>query len=89
MRHKFRIELPFTHGVPYLSRSEQVRAIALENTKRDVSKIPDIALRPEDIVSFAFVNKSREKIREWLRMEVCSCAKYRGWYLTLFVIAAS
>ena len=67
LAHGFQMNLPFTHGVPYLSRDEARRAkeIAKERLNRD--QTGDIQLRETDVQSLAFVERIRNQIQIWIR----------------------
>ena len=74
LRQGFRMELPFEYGVPYLSREEMIRAIAMEKTKRDTTRIPDVILRDDDTVHRDFLKVCRRTIRDWHNMKVSTTA---------------
>ncbi|KAK5014569.1 hypothetical protein LTR16_004045 [Cryomyces antarcticus] len=61
----FRMELPFTKGVPYLSRDEAKQAKKLASDRLQRSTIPDIQLAPEDSQSIEFMRRVRSEIDAW------------------------
>ena len=69
----FRIELPFTEGVPYLSRDEAKLAKERQYARLDRGALPDIDLtKPEDATAVEFVDDVRRAIREWQKgRQVC------------------
>lgn len=62
----FQIDLPFTSGVPYLSRSEAALALEKAATRNDRTTIADIHIKPEDTQSIAFLRRVRSEIASWL-----------------------
>lgn len=65
LNHGFRMELPFTMGVPYLSRDEAKLAKKLAYDRLDKTNIEDLYLKDDDIQSLEFVKRVREKIIAW------------------------
>lgn len=63
----FRMELPFTSGVPYLSRSEAKLAEEKAATRNDRSAIADIQIGPEDVQSIAFLRRVRAEVNAWAK----------------------
>jgi len=61
LNHGFRMELPFTMGVPYLSRDEAKLAKQLAYDRLDKTNIEDLYLKDDDIQSLEFVKRAREK----------------------------
>ena len=68
--HGFQIEKPFTIGVPYLSRYEEVLARAEESRINGNIPNPDFLSRIFDPAQLAFITKIKATITEWLGMEV-------------------
>ena len=60
---------PFTQGVPYLSREEEINALDLELSKQNKAGIADIHLRKDEVESIQFVRKVREDIEKWKNRE--------------------
>ena len=65
LNHGFRMELPFTMGVPYLSRDEAKLAKKLAYDRLDKTNIEDLYLKDDDIQSLEFIKRVREKIIAW------------------------
>ncbi|KAF2834403.1 CAF1-domain-containing protein [Patellaria atrata CBS 101060] len=65
LSHGFHMELPFTMGVPYLSREEAKLAKLLAYERFDSSSYETITIDPSDIHSLAFINQLREDIQSW------------------------
>ncbi|KAL1305927.1 hypothetical protein AAFC00_004069 [Neodothiora populina] len=68
----FRIDLPFTSGIPYLSRSEAILAHEIALARNDRSTIADINVKPEDAQSIAFLRRVRKEIDAWLKLDQSS-----------------
>lgn len=67
IEHGFRMDLPFTHGVPYLSRDEAklVKATAYAKIE-ERGALPDIDLsKPEDVAAVDFMEDVRRAIKAW------------------------
>ena len=67
IQHGFRMDLPFTEGVPYLSRDEAkvVKATAYAKME-EKGALPDIDLsKPEDAAAVEFMDDVRRAIKEW------------------------
>ncbi|KZF21529.1 CAF1-domain-containing protein [Xylona heveae TC161] len=66
MSHGFRMEAPFTQGVPYLSRNEEglARKLALERQER-AANIADIKIKTDDLDSNQFMDRVRNEIEAW------------------------
>lgn len=62
----FDMGLPFTAGVPYLSREESREAREKHEQRHDKSAIADIQLKPTETESLAFVSRVRNEINNWL-----------------------
>ncbi|KAL9079827.1 MAG: hypothetical protein Q9157_001336 [Trypethelium eluteriae] len=66
VQHGFRIDLPFTEGVPYLSRDEAKLAEERGLAKIEKRALPDIDLsKPEDAAAVEFMDDVRQAIKEW------------------------
>jgi poly(A)-specific ribonuclease len=67
MRHGFRMDAPFTEGLPYLSREEETRATArLSERQQQKATIRDIDVRDMDLESLEFLNDVRRQIDAWM-----------------------
>ncbi|KAI9713645.1 MAG: hypothetical protein M1812_006617 [Candelaria pacifica] len=69
LRNGFRMEAPFTLGVPYLSRDEEMLARVLGTARGDRSNVADIAVLPTDIESLEFMERVRGEIEVWKAAE--------------------
>lgn len=65
LKHGFRMDLPFTMGVGYLSRDEAKLAKKLAYDRLDKGTIQDIVLKKTEIQSLAFVENVRQAITDW------------------------
>ncbi|KAL9097483.1 MAG: hypothetical protein Q9165_000379 [Trypethelium subeluteriae] len=66
VQHGFRIDLPFTEGVPYLSRDEAKLAEERGYAKMEKRALPDIDLsKPGDATAVEFMDDVRHAIQEW------------------------
>ena len=65
----FRMDLPFTSGVPYLSRAEAALALDKAATRNNRSAIADIQIRAEDTQSLAFLRRVRAEIADWVKSD--------------------
>ncbi|KKY23378.1 putative caf1 family [Diplodia seriata] len=61
----FKMDLPMTKGVPYLSRDEAKRAKKLAYARWDKSAIADVQLKEHEVQSLEFVSKVRCAINTW------------------------
>lgn len=61
----FHMNLPFTLGVPYLSRPEAALAEHKAKNRSDRSVVADIQVKPEDLQSIAFMQRVRTAIADW------------------------
>ncbi|CAK3998656.1 CAF1 family ribonuclease like [Lecanosticta acicola] len=66
LRVGFDMNRPFAHGVPYLSRSETRVAREKYTLRQDRSAISDIALKPTEFESLAFLERVRSEINAWV-----------------------
>jgi poly(A)-specific ribonuclease len=67
MRNGFRMDAPFTEGLPYLSREEETRAKArLLERQQQKAAIRDIDVRDMDLESLEFLNDVRRQIDAWM-----------------------
>lgn len=66
LSHGFRMDLPFTKGVPYLSRDEAKQAKENAYARLDRGNIADINLKKTEVQSLEFVENSRKAIQAWL-----------------------
>lgn len=74
LAHGFNMQTMFREGVPYLSRPDAVKAKARAFERYSwKNDMPGIALGVDDTALLAFVEQSREKIREWGRWTVSLC----------------
>ena len=69
LSHGFNMQAPFTLGVPYLSREEEIAAMDMELVRQDKAAIADIHLRSDEVESIRFVRKVREDIEKWKNRE--------------------
>ncbi|KAI9702583.1 MAG: hypothetical protein M1836_001063 [Candelina mexicana] len=69
LRNGFKMEAPFTVGVPYLSRDEEELARVLGNARGDRSNVADIAVLPTDVESLEFLQRVRGEIEVWKAAE--------------------
>ncbi|KAI9675334.1 MAG: Mitochondrial beta-keto-acyl synthase [Caeruleum heppii] len=65
LEHGFRLDVPFTHGVPYLSRQEEAQARLRAVAREEGSTISDIDLKEDDHDSLDFVQRARDEITAW------------------------
>ncbi|KAF2808790.1 CAF1-domain-containing protein [Mytilinidion resinicola] len=70
LRHGFQMDLPFTKGVPYLSRDEAKLAKQLGYAKLDKANIADIVLKDHEVQAISFVGNVREAITQWRKKEM-------------------
>jgi poly(A)-specific ribonuclease len=70
LSHGFNIQYAFQNGIQYLSREEEMRAIALERNKQDRDSVADIHLRDDEVESLDFVRRTRGRVEKWLKLEV-------------------
>ncbi|KAI9760982.1 MAG: Mitochondrial beta-keto-acyl synthase [Chaenotheca gracillima] len=63
--HRFRLEAPFTEGVPYLSRQEEAAARRIALERQEKWSIADIDLREDDVQGKEFVETTRQAIKTW------------------------
>lgn len=61
----FKMELPFTTGVPYLSRAEAQLAEERAAARNDKSSYTDIEIKPEDVQALEFLRRVRAEINIW------------------------
>ncbi|SMR49653.1 unnamed protein product [Zymoseptoria tritici ST99CH_1A5] len=57
---------PFTHGVPYLSRAESKTAREKFVKRNDRGAVADIAIKPTEVESLAFLARVRSQVDEWV-----------------------
>lgn len=62
----FRMDGPFTRGVPYLSRDEEARARSIAIAKQDRNRFKDIFIPEDDFESLQFIRRVRKDISEWI-----------------------
>ena len=65
LRNGFRMELPYTEGIPYLSREEAKLAKEKAMASFDRANVDDVQLKLDDIQALEFVEKCRRYIRLW------------------------
>ncbi|KAF2144217.1 uncharacterized protein K452DRAFT_285466 [Aplosporella prunicola CBS 121167] len=65
LSHGFRMDLPMTMGVPYLSRDEAKLAKKLAYARWDKSTMQDVQLELHEVESLEFVRKVRIAIENW------------------------
>ena len=63
--HGFRMEAPFSEGVPYFSRQEEAESRAAEVAKRDKNNFVDIFIRDGDTESLQFIQRVRQEVTAW------------------------
>ncbi|KAG2160881.1 hypothetical protein VTO58DRAFT_104571 [Aureobasidium pullulans] len=63
----FKFDLPFTSGVPYLSRDEAQLAEDRAAARNDKSSFTDIEIKPEDIQALEFLRRVRSEVDDWLK----------------------
>ena len=73
LSHGFNMQAPFTIGVPYLSREEELTAMDMELARQDKAAIADIHLRSDEVESIQFVRKVREDIEKWKNRKEVGC----------------
>lgn len=61
----FRMDAPYSEGVPYLSRGEEGRARATAAHRRNKSGLSDISIKDGDTEAFEFVRKVQHEVRVW------------------------
>ncbi len=61
----FRMDAPFTEGVPYLSRDEEARARSNAIARQDKNRFEDIFIQDNDLESLQFIRRARQEIFEW------------------------
>ncbi|KAI5246572.1 CAF1-domain-containing protein [Aureobasidium subglaciale] len=62
----FKFDLPFTSGVPYLSRDEAQLAGDRAAARDDKSSFTDIEIKPEDVQALEFLRRVRSEVDDWL-----------------------
>lgn len=65
LSHNFQMEVPFTKGVPYLSRAEAAVARERELLRLNKEALADVVLKSTDIQALDFVHRTRQKLDEW------------------------
>lgn len=69
MGNKFRMEAPFTEGVPYLSRDEERIALSKAHERRDRPRETGaIDVKETDTESLQFLKLVRQGIEAWLAL---------------------
>ncbi|KAI4766933.1 CAF1-domain-containing protein [Aureobasidium sp. EXF-3400] len=63
----FKFDLPFTSGVPYLSRDEAQLAEERAAARNDKSSFTDIEIKPEDVQALEFLKRVRSEVDGWLK----------------------
>ncbi|KAI4839696.1 CAF1-domain-containing protein [Aureobasidium sp. EXF-8845] len=63
----FKFDLPFTSGVPYLSRDESQLAEDRATARNDRSSFTDIEIKPEDVQALEFLRRVRSEVDGWLK----------------------
>ncbi|KAI4722023.1 CAF1-domain-containing protein [Aureobasidium sp. EXF-10727] len=63
----FKFDLPFTSGVPYLSRDEAQLAEQRAAARNDKSSFTDIEIKPEDVQALEFLRRVRSEVDNWLK----------------------
>lgn len=69
LRHDYKMESPFTAGIPYLTRTETQSALETALSRWDAQVIPDIAIKPDDTKALSFMKRVREEVDAWLATE--------------------
>jgi poly(A)-specific ribonuclease len=67
IRNGFDFQIPFEHGVPYLSRDEEEQAKQKFRDRNDKSKFSNIVLGDNDDEAREFMDKIRKEVDEWLK----------------------
>jgi poly(A)-specific ribonuclease len=67
LRNNFSFDLPFRHGVQYLSRDEETEAMRKATERLDRARYEDIQLTEKDTEALEFMTKVRGEIDDWLR----------------------
>lgn len=62
----FDMSMPFTRGIPYLSRDESREAREKHARRQDKTAIADIQIKPTETESLAFLDHVRQQIDAWL-----------------------
>ncbi|GAB7348706.1 hypothetical protein MBLNU459_g7445t1 [Dothideomycetes sp. NU459] len=65
----FRMDLPFTSGVPYLSRSEATLAEERAAARQDRGSFADIQVKIEDTQSLKLISAARHAITQWIETQ--------------------
>ena len=74
VEHGFQIDLPFTKGVPYLSRNEAKSVKEREYAKLRKRAVVDIDLsKPEDAAAVEFMDDVRDAIKNWQKRGKVRC----------------
>jgi poly(A)-specific ribonuclease len=66
LEHGFKIEEPFEHGVPYLSRDEEKLAKQKAKDRNDPNRFTDMVFEEGDLQMAKFMRKIRAETNEWL-----------------------
>jgi poly(A)-specific ribonuclease len=66
LEHGFKIEEPFEHGVPYLSRDEEKLVKQKAKDRNDPNRFTDMVFDGGDIQMIKFMKKIREETDQWL-----------------------
>ncbi|KAF2277954.1 CAF1-domain-containing protein [Westerdykella ornata] len=73
LKNDFRMDLPFTHGVQYLSRDEAYLAKQLAYDRIDKKNVfEDMQLKETDVDSLDFVHRVRQEIIQWTTSDSAS-----------------
>lgn len=65
LRHGYRMDAPFTTGIPYLTKIETEEAKQRAMLKWDKKAIPDINIRVDDTEAMEFMQRIRAEIKLW------------------------
>lgn len=61
----FRMDAPFSEGIPFFDREEESCARTAAACRRNKSEIKDIYIKDEDVESFEFIRGVRREIQDW------------------------
>lgn len=72
----FDMSLPFSHGIPYLSRAETREARDKFLKRQDRGATADINIKPTETESLAFLEHVRSEINSWVKSDVSKTVDY-------------
>lgn len=65
LQHNYRMEAPFSSGIPYLTRDETRIAKERATLRWDKDAIPDIRISADDVQALSFMARVRSEIDAW------------------------